>query len=289
MDHRTRLAASLLLALSLLALVGLSACTREKPAPTSSWLGTTPTVVFGQPAGTPGASQSPAAVVATSIPLALPTATAAPVSPTQVVPTARVIVPTPAPYTPRAEPEREPSEGTFIYTVDPGDTLFSIATRYGTTVDVLVRLNSLSDAENIVVGQVLEIPLGAPGEGATEAPAEEPVEVAPQPPAVVVHEVQEGETLYSICQSYGVDMYSVMEANDLTNANFVYVGQELIISGAGSTEAPQTTGQQVYVVQSGDRLVDIALAYGISLAALQEANDISDPNLIYPGQELLIP
>jgi LysM repeat protein len=263
MDHRTRLSVSLLLALCLLALMGLAACTREKPAPTASWLGTTPTAFLGQPATTPGALQSPVAVAATSTPQVVPTATPAPGSPTQVVPTARVIVPTPAPHTPgteeetEAEGQPEASEGTFIYTVDPGDTLFSIATHYGTSVAVLVELNDLADAESITVGQVLEIPLGAPA----QVPGEEPVEEPTEAPAAIVHVVQQGETLYSICQLYGAEMYAVMEANGLTDSNFLYVGQELIISGAAAPEmpeTPETTEQQVYIVQSGDRLVDIA-------------------------------
>jgi len=64
---------------------------------------------------------------------------------------------------------------------------------------VLVELNDLASAESITVGQVLEIPLGAPAEAATEAPAEEPAEEPTEAPAAIVHVVQEGETLYSIC------------------------------------------------------------------------------------------
>jgi peptidoglycan/xylan/chitin deacetylase (PgdA/CDA1 family) len=57
---------------------------------------------------------------------------------------------------------RDGYEGTFAYTVQPGDTLFSLAQRYGTTVAILVQLNGITDVTDIPVGATLFIPLVTP-------------------------------------------------------------------------------------------------------------------------------
>ncbi len=54
------------------------------------------------------------------------------------------------------------------------------------------------------------------------------------------------------------------------------------------TSAPSPT-PIIYVVQPGDTLYSIALKYGVSVSALQEANGITDPTLLQIGQELVIP
>jgi LysM repeat protein len=62
-----------------------------------------------------------------------------------------------------------------------------------------------------------------------------------------------------------------------------------IPSSAESPPPTLTSGQRVYVVQPGDTLSDIADRFGVSLDALTRANQISDPNAIIVGQELIIP
>ncbi len=55
-------------------------------------------------------------------------------------------------------------------------------------------------------------------------------------------------------------------------------------TGEGNGDTPGT-----YTVQPGDRLSDIAEQFGVTVDALVEANNIEDPDIIYPGQELVIP
>ena len=166
------------------------------------------------------------------------------------------------------------AEPTFSYVVGPGDTLFSIARRYDTTVEVLVDLNSLASADDIKVGQELKVPGTAP----TPIPTE--------PPVTTAHVVQGGETLHTIALRYGVTMADIMAANGITNPDRIYIGQRLTIPGGATPPAPVP---RVHVVQAGERLLDIALRYGVGLRALQTANGISDPDHIYVGQRLVIP
>lgn len=118
--------------------------------------------------------------------------------------------------------------------VNPGDTLFSIATRNGTTVDALMRANNLPNPNFVYSGQRLLIPLGNPSNGApaqSNSGAQQPA--APQPAASsVYYTVRPGDTLAGIASRYGISMSAIAQANGLTNWNFVWYGQRLVIPGA---------------------------------------------------------
>lgn len=97
-----------------------------------------------------------------------------------------------------------------------------------------------------------------------------------------VHIVQWGETLTSIARLYGVSVQAIMEANNLTSAT-IYAGQRLIIPAAG--------GEQyvVHIVARGESLLSIAARYGVSYLEIAVRNGLTNPNLIYVGQRLIIP
>ncbi len=98
------------------------------------------------------------------------------------------------------------------YTVQPGDTLTRIATRFGTTVGAIVEANGLTNPNLIYVGQVLIIPAGA----SVPSPGQ-------------VHIVQPGETLYRIALRYGTTVERLMALNGLNNPSRIFVGQVLRI------------------------------------------------------------
>lgn len=116
--------------------------------------------------------------------------------------------------------------------------------------------------------------------------------------ADVIYIVQPGDTLWSIANKFGVTIAAIVEANDIGNASLIIVGQELIIPGVDG-EGPPVTSQPgasaapgestIYVVQPGDTLYEIAAEFGVSVAAIVEANSLGNPNMIYVGQELIIP
>lgn len=103
-----------------------------------------------------------------------------------------------------------------------------------------------------------------------------------------VHVVERGDTLYSLARRYGTTVNAIVQANGLRNANQIYVGQRLLISGAAVAPSSSASGS-VHVVQRGENLFRIALRYGTTVQALAQANNLSNTSLIYVDQRLVIP
>lgn len=180
-----------------------------------------------------------------------------------------------------------PPPGVTIHVVQRGENLYRIALEYGLTVDQLAQLNGLADPDNIEVGQRLLVP--------TEATA-----LPPQ-----THIVQPGESLDSIARLYNADALLLANMNNVTAENPLYVGQVLTIASdaliAPSTDAPPSPEpttpaaalpepqRVLHTVLEGETLFRIATAYGVTVADVAAANGISDPSVIYAGQQLLIP
>ncbi|SVB32925.1 uncharacterized protein METZ01_LOCUS185779, partial [marine metagenome] len=98
--------------------------------------------------------------------------------------------------------------------------------------------------------------------------------------------VRAGDSLSLLSLKYGVSVSAIMVANGITNPDLLYMGQELVIPGLGPSAA---TTSVVVTVEWGDSLSAIATDYGVSVAALMEANGIGDANAIFAGQELVVP
>lgn len=122
------------------------------------------------------------------------------------------------------------------------------------------------------------------------------------------HTIQPGDTLYRISLKYEITVEELRNANPELSGDIIQPGQTLAIpscepDGAGvttgaatSTTLPPTqrpnatpgTGT-TYTVQSGDTLFNIAQRFGVTVQAIQDANDLANPNRLSIGQELIIP
>ncbi|HZJ56616.1 MAG TPA: LysM peptidoglycan-binding domain-containing protein [Clostridia bacterium] len=103
-----------------------------------------------------------------------------------------------------------------FYTVKPDDTLDAIGLAFDISPQAIVDVNGLNPEEPLVVGMNLVIP--------TQSPTEE-----------VTYTVQQGDTLFSIAQQFGVTVYSIIALNDLTFPFELAIGQTLIIQPAGGS------------------------------------------------------
>ena len=185
---------------------------------------------------TPGATTSPVATPeggATALPGTQPAASPSPAgaepSPSGEEPTGDGTAPAPT-ATPVPDVTEERT-GEIIHVVVAGDTLFSLAQRYGVTVDDIAAANNLSNIHSLEVGQELVIP--APG-GETTPAAEEPA--ATEEPGATeerVHVVQPGENLFRIGLQYGFTVDELAAYNNLANPNRLEVGQEIRIPPDG--------------------------------------------------------
>jgi peptidoglycan-N-acetylglucosamine deacetylase len=166
--------------------------------------------------------------------------------------------------------------GTF-YTVQPGDGLFRLAIRFGTSVQAIMNCNAITNPNLIFVGQRLLIP----GAGTTPPPA-------PPPPGTgFVYIVRAGDTLFSIASRYGTTVSAIVAANNLRNANLIFIGQRLWIPGAGT--APPPPSGRTYRVVAGDTVSGIAARFGVSQWVIISLNGLRFPYIIYVGQILRIP
>ena len=117
----------------------------------------------------------------------------------------------------------EPSaDGPESVTVEKGDSLSKIAKRYGTTVDALVRINDLCDANQIFVGQVVVLEDPEAGAGADADAEGDRVETA-------IVTVQPGDSLSKIAKRHDTTVEELMALNDIDDPNLLFVGQELLV------------------------------------------------------------
>ncbi len=122
------------------------------------------------------------------------------------------------------------------------------------------------------------------------------IQVAPVQADGITHVVQRGETLFRIGLRYGVSVAALRTANRISG-NMIYAGQILVIPTANNAAAPAADAvtqpaaapaNGVHIVQRGESLYLIGRKYGVSVSALQSANQLRGAT-IYPGQRLTIP
>ena len=161
-------------------------------------------------------------------------------------------------------------------TVKDGETLSEIADRYGLSVNQLMKLNGLSNADHVESGQSLKVP-GAAGGRSSGVSASGRVTV------------RDGETLSEIADRHGMNVNQLMKLNGLSNADHVESGQTLLVSGpskSATTASGFRRGASEHVVQSGESLSVIANGYGIGLSKLIAINAINDPDHVEAGTRL---
>lgn len=113
--------------------------------------------------------------------------------------------------------------------------------------------------------------------------------------ADTTYTVRPGDTLNQIARTHNTTVTAILQANNLTNPNLIYVGQTLTIpTGTGGTPPPAATttpppSSGSHTVRPGETLGSISRLYGITVQSLAQANQIVNPNLIYVGQLLTIP
>lgn len=109
------------------------------------------------------------------------------------------------------------------------------------------------------------------------------------PTTATVYIVQPGDTMSAIAYRYNVTLRALISANpQISDPNLIYPGQTIQVPPP-NVVIP-ITGQRIYIVLGGDTLSGIAHAYGTNVPALLQANpSITNPDLIYPGELIILP
>ncbi len=145
---------------------------------------------------------------------------------------------------------------TDIYEVKRGDTLYSIANKYGISVSELKAINDLS-SDNLSIGQILKVPSGLS--------------------QVNSYTVSKGDTLYSIAKKFNVSIDRIKELNNLTS-NLLSIGQKLIIPFIEDT---------TYIVKAGDTLYSVARKFNTTVSELKRLNGLEN-DILTIGKILMI-
>ena len=158
----------------------------------------------------------------------------------------------------------ETNQSNSSYNVRKGDTLYSIASKYNTTIDEIKRLNNLT-SNQLSIGQILKLPT---------------IDLTD------TYIVKKGDTLYSIANKYNTTVDELKQLNNLST-NTLSIGQTLLIPSREIIEDIMTDNE-FYIVKSGDTIYSIARNYNTTIDEIKSLNNLTS-NLVSVGQTLKIP
>jgi LysM repeat protein len=172
-----------------------------------------------------------------------------------------------------------------VHVVSIGDSLAAIAKAYSVSLTELAQNNGIANPNIIFVGQRLVIPGTA---AALERAAADPDVL---PAGSGYYTVQRGDALAQIAKDHGMNLKDILRLNGLTNANLVWVGQQLRVSARVQAIQPEkqdkpAVASTIYVVQAEDTLEAIALEHNIGVQYLMLANGLPNTNFVWSGQKL---
>ncbi len=161
------------------------------------------------------------------------------------------------------------------YTIQRGDTFFSVAEKLGTSVERLLAINPGVNPENISAGQIICVRSSMSTGGSC-------------PFGSIPYTVSEGDTFAILAMRFGTTVEAIKNANPDVNPNNLQVGQRLCITQPIS-KLPECIDENFYVIRRGDTVGSIAAAFGVSSRELLTANPGIIPENLQVGQVICIP
>ena len=170
----------------------------------------------------------------------------------------------------------------YVHTVKAGDTLFSIAGEYNTTVDI-IKQNNPNAADGIKIDQTIKIPVSEKEKAAKKRKKD-----------FITHKVKAGETLYAIARLYDISVETLRDDNPDINPQELSIGQSLWIRRTDIGQSSEQEAQQelqeyadnlnkvedddayiYHVVQAGETIYSLSRQYGITEEEFATLNDVA--------------
>ncbi len=192
-----------------------------------------------------------------------------------------------------------PKETSWVrHTIRRGETVSTIAARYGVSQYAIMEANNLKRNARIIAGKELIVPV----------PLDHEYGRSPQPPNHdysthnSIYVVRAGDTMWDIARAFGTSVDALRGMNYIERGSRIYVGQKLKIPGSnrelaevdspisnseGSSASAQDDNGK-YKVRAGDTLWDIARRFGTTTANIRRLNSLGRSSRIYPGQDLIV-
>ncbi|MDA8298681.1 MAG: LysM peptidoglycan-binding domain-containing protein [Deltaproteobacteria bacterium] len=182
-----------------------------------------------------------------------------------------------------------------VYTVEPGDTLMGIASKYGASLAAIERYNGLNGYSILKVGEKITIP---GGKGPQKTIAQNTFGDATLSYIIV----KPGMTLWSISQKFNVSINYIKDINRI-NGNDIHTGEKIFLKGGSNNSVRYSyiksggnnygskrtnSGFLYYRVKFGDSLYGISAKFHDNVKNIMAENNIKNPNSIYPGELLKI-
>jgi LysM repeat protein len=188
-----------------------------------------------------------------------------------------------------------PAGAAVPHTVQPGETLWSIAAANNLTTRTVAAYNGLSEDAQVVLGSTIQVPTEAEGAGALQQPGLAPADPAAAPASSGGggYTVRLGDTLSSLAAQTGTTVEALAAANGLDPNGLLVEGTVLSVSGqpaqsaSAPAEAPAAMGG--YTVRLGDTLSGLAAQAGVTVDAMAAMNGLDPNGLLVEGTVLKLP
>jgi LysM repeat protein len=200
-----------------------------------------------------------------------------------------------------AQKSQKPKKGMTKYAIKSGDTLFTIARKYHTTIKEVLEANGMERNSLIRIGQLLKVPTNTYFPEEIKKAKEKEIALKNRTKGQTEYTIEKGDTLFIVARKHHTTINEVLEANGMERNAMIRIGQVLKVPT--NTYFPEDATKErvkiakkeildvpkgIYEVQGGDTLFSIAKKNHVTLKEIMALNDIKAGSVIKVGQKLKV-
>jgi LysM repeat protein len=185
-----------------------------------------------------------------------------------------------------------PASAEVAHTVQPGETLWSIAAANNLTTRTVAAYNGLSEDAQVVLGSTIRVPTAVEGYAALQGAGLAPAAAGAAAPATSAqggYTVAPGDTLSGLAARAGASVAALAAANGLDPDGLLVAGTQINLTGGGAAAAGAPPAQGAYTVRPGDTLSGLAAGAGVAVADMAAMNGLDPAGVLVAGTVLKLP